>query len=126
MLPTKKSSSLLLPAPPISTDSSVFGPSAALNGTATALDDAVAVPFNAALGPNTLVSVDIGGAGNSRLDDFFVGSIYNSPEPNLATLLRNDGSQFPKLSESPLTGSAGHAMRLGLHSGQPSLLCYLV
>jgi len=95
--------------------SSSFGASRPLN-----------VPFNAGLGPNTLVAIDIGGPDNTSLDDLFVASIYNSPEPNLASLLRNDGSQFPKLIETPLTGSAIHAMRLGLHSGEPSLLCYLV
>ena len=86
----------------------------------------VAVPFNAGLGPNTLVAIHLGGAGNTPRDGFFVASIYNSPEPNLASLLRNDGSQFPKLTEAPLTGSAVHGNRLALKAGQSELLCYLI
>src|SRR2546422_7329501 len=66
----------------------------------------VSVPFTAALGPNTVVAVDIGGAGNTRLDDFYVGSIYNSPDANQAALLRNDGAEFPKLAEAALAGPA--------------------
>src|SRR6516164_7852183 len=69
--------------------------------SATAPGKPVTVPFSAALGPNTVVSVDIGGAGNTPLQDLYVGSIYNSPDANLATLLRNDGADFPKVSEAP-------------------------
>ena len=49
------------------------------------------IPFTAALGPATVVAVDVGGAGNTSLDDLYVGSIYNSPDPNQWALLRNDG-----------------------------------
>jgi hypothetical protein len=48
------------------------------------------VPFAAALGPNTIVAVDAGGAGKTSLADLYVGSIYNSPEANQSTLIRND------------------------------------
>jgi formylglycine-generating enzyme required for sulfatase activity len=86
----------------------------------------VPVPFTAALGPNTVVAVDIGGDGNTALDDLYVGSIYNSPDPNQATLLRNDGKEFPKLAEAPLAGAALRGNRLSLKAGQPELLCLLV
>src|SRR5215468_9317866 len=56
----------------------------------TAPSKPVMIPFNAAIGPSTLVAVDIGGPGNDPLEDLFVCSIYNSPDANLATLLRND------------------------------------
>ncbi|HTL59540.1 MAG TPA: formylglycine-generating enzyme family protein [Candidatus Limnocylindrales bacterium] len=72
------------------------------------------VPFSAALGPNTIVAAEIG---NSPLQDLFVGSIYNSPDANLETLLRNDGSEFPKIIEATLAGPASHANRLALKSG---------
>ncbi len=86
----------------------------------------VPVPFTAALGPNTVVAVDIGGAGKSSLADLYVGSIYNSPEPNQAALLRNDGKEFPKLAEATLAGAAQRGNRLSLKAGQPELLCLLV
>ncbi len=66
----------------------------------------VIVPFTAALGPNTVVAIEAGGAGGKRLQDLYVGSIYNSPEPNQAALLKNDGAEFPKLAEATLPGPA--------------------
>ena len=62
----------------------------------TAPGKPVTVPFTAALGPNTVVAVDIGGAGKTALADLYVGSIYNSPDPSQATLLRNDRRGVPE------------------------------
>ena len=89
----------------------------------TAPGKPVTVPFTAALGPNTVVAVDIGGAGKTGLADLYVGSIYNSPDPSQATLLRNDGAEFPKLAEAPLAGPAARGNRLSLKAGGPELLC---
>jgi len=94
--------------------------------SATAPGKPVTVPFTAALGPNTVVAVDIGGAGKTGLADLYVASIYNSPDPNQATLLRNDGSEFPKLADLPLTGAAVRGNRLSLKMGAPEVLCLLV
>jgi formylglycine-generating enzyme required for sulfatase activity len=91
----------------------------------TAASRPVQVPFSAALGPNTVVAVDIGGAGNTELLDLFVGSIYNSPDPNLGTLIRNDASEYPKVGEVTLPGPAVRGNRLSLKNGQPELLCTL-
>ncbi|MGD0260154.1 MAG: formylglycine-generating enzyme family protein [Verrucomicrobiota bacterium] len=91
----------------------------------TAPGKPVTVPFTAALGPNTVVAVDIGGAGKTALADLYVGSIYNSPDPNQAALLRNDGAEFPKLAEAPLAGPALRGNRLSLKAGEPELLCLL-
>src|ERR1035437_8716111 len=93
--------------------------------SSTAPGRPVVVPFTAALGPNTVVAVDIGGDGNTGLDDLYVGSIYNSPDPNQAALLRNDGKEFPKLAEATLAGAAVRGNRLSLKVGQPELLCLL-
>jgi formylglycine-generating enzyme required for sulfatase activity len=82
--------------------------------------------FSAALGPSTIVAVETGGAPRKGLPDFYVASIYNSPEANLATLLRNDGAEFPKLADAPLPGPAVRGNRLSLKTGQPELLCVLV
>jgi formylglycine-generating enzyme required for sulfatase activity len=84
------------------------------------------VPFTAGLGPNMVVAVDIGGDGNTSLDDLYVGSIYNSPDPSQATLLRNDGKEFPKIADAPLAGPALRGNRLWLKAGGPELLCMLV
>jgi len=92
----------------------------------TAPGKPVTVPFSAALGPNTIVAVDIGGAGNSPLHDLYVGSIYNSPDPNLATLLRNDGAEFPKIAEAPLAGAATHANRVALKTEGPESVVIIV
>ena len=86
----------------------------------------VTVPFTAALGPNTVVAVDIGGEGNTPLADLAVGSIYNSPDPNLGVLLRNDGAEFPKLAEEPLAGPAVRGNRLSLKAGRPEVACGLI
>ena len=88
--------------------------------SATAPGRPVAVPFTAALGPNTVVAVDIGGAGKTGLADLYVGSIYNSPDPSQAALLRNDGAEFPKLAEAPLAGPALRGNRLALKAGGPN------
>jgi len=92
----------------------------------TASAKPVTVPFTSGLGPNTVVAVDIGGDGKKGLDDLYVGSIYNSPDPSQATLVRNDGSEFPKLAEEPLAGPALRGNHVSLKAGAPQLLCLLV
>lgn len=84
------------------------------------------VPSATALGPNTLVALDIGGGGKTSLADLFVGSIYNSPDPNQATLVRNDHAEFPKLAETSLSGPALRGNRVALKSGQAEMACVLV
>jgi formylglycine-generating enzyme required for sulfatase activity len=94
--------------------------------SATASGKPVTVPFTAALGPNMVVAVDIGGDGNTSLDDLAVGSIYNSPDPSQGVLLRNDGAEFPKLAEAPLAGPAVRGNRVSLKASQPEVVCALV
>ncbi len=91
----------------------------------TAPSQPVAVPFTAALGPNSVVAVNIGGAGNTPAADLYVGSIYNSPDANLLTLVRNDGKEFPKLFEAALPGPAARGNHLALKNGQTELVCIL-
>src|ERR1035437_7686914 len=94
--------------------------------SATAPDRPVIVPFTAGLGPNTVVAVDVGGAGKTALADLYVGSIYNSPDPSQAAMLRNDGAEFPKLAEAILAGPALRGNRVSLKAGGPEMLCLLV
>ena len=83
------------------------------------------VAFDAALGPSTVMAVDTGGA-SSALDGLYVGSIYNSPDPNEASLLRNSGDTFSKLEEAALPGVAVRARRLPIGQGLTRLFCLLV
>ena len=85
----------------------------------------VVVPFTAAIGPSAVSIVDIGGEGNTPLGDLYVGSIYNSPDANLGTLVRNDGKEFPKINEETLSGVPGHANHLRLSLNGPEYLCLL-
>jgi formylglycine-generating enzyme required for sulfatase activity len=94
--------------------------------SATAPGKPVAVDFTAALGPSTVVAIDIGGAGKTPRTDLYVGSIYNSPDPNQATLMRNDGADYAKLADVPLPAPVVHGNRLALKAGQPELLCMMV
>ena len=94
--------------------------------SSTAPGRPVPVPFTAALGPNTVVAVGIGGDGKTGLDDLYVGSIYNSPDPSQATLLRNDGKEFPKVADAALAGPALRGNRLSLKRGGTELLCEVV
>jgi formylglycine-generating enzyme required for sulfatase activity len=82
--------------------------------------------FSAALGPSTIVAVDIGGSTRKGIPDFYVASIYNSPDANVGTYLRNDGAEFPRIVDSPLTGPAVRGNRLALKTGQPDVLCFVV
>jgi formylglycine-generating enzyme required for sulfatase activity len=94
--------------------------------SSTAPGKPVAVDFSAALGPSTVVAIGIGGAGKTALADFYVGSIYNSPDPNQATLMRNDGAEYAKLADVSLPGAVVRGNRVALKAGQPELLCALV
>jgi formylglycine-generating enzyme required for sulfatase activity len=85
--------------------------------SASAAGPSVPVPFGA-LGPNSILAIDVGGAGNTPLQDLVVSSMYNSdPNPNRTTLLRASGNAFSPLAELPLTGTAGHVNRVTLNGG---------
>src|SRR5439155_24877693 len=92
----------------------------------TAAIKPVNVPFTAALGPSMIAAVTAGGTVGTGRADLYVASIFNSPEANQATLLRNDGAEFPSLAEATLSGPAVRGNRLALKSGQPEALCELV
>jgi len=82
--------------------------------------------FTAALGPSFLVALPIGGAGKTERADLYVGSTLNSPDPNLATYLRNDGAAWPKIGEAVLPGTPTHGNRLALKTGGLELACLLL
>jgi len=83
----------------------------------TAVTKAEAITFES-LGPSGVVAIDIGGPGNTPLDDLMIGSIYNDPTPNKITLLRNaDGKNFTVLAEAPAKAQLVHAHRVALKEG---------
>jgi formylglycine-generating enzyme required for sulfatase activity len=84
------------------------------------------VPFEA-LGPSAVVAIDIGGAGNTPLDDLLVSSIYNDPTPDKLSLLRNRADQqFMLLSESEAKAFWLHANRVTLQPGGRPLVAALL
>jgi formylglycine-generating enzyme required for sulfatase activity len=83
----------------------------------------ITVPFSAGLGPNVMAAVKSATAGK---DDLFVGSIYNSPEPNAMMLLRTEGAEYPKMAEEQLPGAPAKANRFSVKPGGPELVCELV
>jgi len=92
----------------------------------TAPSRPIPVPFMTGLGPAMVIAVDIGGEGNTPPLDLFVASIYNSPDPNQLTLLRNDGAEFPSLLDTPLPGAASRGNRVAFKPGSPDVVCYLL
>ena len=69
-----------------------------------------------ALGPNSLVAVDIGGDGNTPLQDLYVASMYNSDPENRVTMIRAADNQFTRFAESPLPGTLSRANRVGVNA----------
>jgi formylglycine-generating enzyme required for sulfatase activity len=92
----------------------------------TASSKPVNVPFSAGLGPNAVVALDIGGAGNTPLADLFVGSIENSPDANQLALIRNDGAEYPKLSDGILAGPATQGNRVAIKAGRAEFLSEII
>lgn len=79
--------------------------------------DSVTLP-NTALGPNLIVAIDIGGAGNNAFDDLIVSSIYNSdPTPNHISFFRSGGKAFTQIIETPTPLAISRGNRLALKRG---------
>ncbi len=84
----------------------------------------VEVPF-LLLGPACVVAVELGGKGNTPLHDLFVGSVYNTPDANMASLFRNAGGRMEQLVELPLPGVPARGNRVQLADGGPEFLAVL-
>ncbi len=75
------------------------------------------IPLNV-MGPSSVLAVDIGGEGNTPLADLIVGSIYNSPDANLATLFRNTDGQFTEIATLKMEEPASRCNRVVLQPGK--------
>jgi formylglycine-generating enzyme required for sulfatase activity len=76
------------------------------------------------LGPNSVVAVNIGGAGKTALQDLFLATTYT--DPNQVTLFRNTGTKFAKVGAQDMPGAVLHGNRLVLQAGQPELVCSII
>jgi len=95
-----------------------------LNDPASAAEPVVMAP--ATLGPAGLVAIDIGGDANTPLDDVYVATIYNTPDPYRLDLLRNTGGEATALNDFDLTGELKRLNRVSLKSGGPAYACALL
>lgn len=77
-------------------------------------------------GPNTVVAVDVGGAGNTPLLDLYVGSIYNTDPDNRLTLYRNSDKKFTPIYNEGANGAAAHGRRVTLKASGPEEVASLV
>ncbi len=72
--------------------------------------------FVPTLGPELVVALDIGGGGNTPLEDLLVGSIANnSGAPNQVSLMRNNAAVFTQMGASlvqPTPFAAGNAVSI--------------
>ncbi|MGC3961700.1 MAG: hypothetical protein QM813_28375 [Verrucomicrobiota bacterium] len=75
--------------------------------------ESVSVPCEV-LGPNAVVAVDIGGAGNTPLHDLYVASIYNTDPENHVTLFRAEGKTFTQSADLPTKQAEAHGNRVAL------------
>ena len=76
------------------------------------------MPIESSLqGPNSIVAVDIGGAGNTPLLDLYIASIYNNDPENRVTLFRSGGKTFKQTAEQTATGAESRGNRIALKNG---------
>jgi hypothetical protein len=79
--------------------------------------------FVPSTGPNVVMAADIGGAGNTPLDDLVVGTAWNDPpKPARVTYVRDSAGGFSTLSDAPLNGPLHRANLVRLETGQPLLV----
>jgi formylglycine-generating enzyme required for sulfatase activity len=85
------------------------------------------VPFSL-LGPAIAVATDIGGAGNTPLDDLVVVSIYNDPTPYKVSLLRNAGGGKVEevIAEQEIEAQPSQANVVKLGANGPTVVAALV
>jgi hypothetical protein len=77
--------------------------------------------YPAITGPNLVIALDIGGAGDTAHHDLFVGSRLNTPpiQAHQLALLRSTGASFSSLGAASLPGLGARGNRIQLKTGQP-------
>ncbi len=82
--------------------------------------------FSSAIGPVLVVPIDIGGASNTAVDDFVIGSALNSGQPFQLEAVRNQGSTLQILNTANVSAVPRRGNAVTLKSGNPSLAAMLV
>jgi len=82
--------------------------------------------FSPAIGPSLLVAIDVGGAGNTALDDFIIGSELNSGQPFQLEAARNQGSALQVLNSAILSAVPRRGNPVALKTGGPTLAAMLI
>jgi hypothetical protein len=77
------------------------------------------------LGPYSVGAIDIGGAGNTSLDDLAVVSIYNETGPVRQTLLRNQATNAAVISDTAIAGLRDRLNPIELKSGATPYLAWM-
>lgn len=93
--------------------------------TPSVTTDPISIPCEV-LGPNAVVAVDIGGAGNTPLHDLYVASIYNTDPDNHVTLFRADGKTFSQIADLPAQNAESRGGRVALKSAGAELAATIV
>ncbi|MCS7090197.1 MAG: SUMF1/EgtB/PvdO family nonheme iron enzyme [Verrucomicrobiota bacterium] len=78
------------------------------------------------MGPNAVLACDIGGEGNTVLDDLVVASMYNSPDPYLLTVFRNTGRGLQALDQITMDQPATLPNRSVLRPDLPAVALGMV
>jgi len=108
----------------------VTAPEASLINVIDATDPTVrpsVTPFlGATLGPNAVVAMDIGGDGNTPLDDLVTATVYNAPVENHLETLRNEGGSATPIEDLELDGAVNRPNEIVLQKGMPPVAAALI
>ncbi len=77
-----------------------------------------------ALGPNTVAAVDVGGDGNTALQDLYVPSVYG--DPNQVFLIRSAAGELTEMSQIEIPVPRAKANRVVLKAGGKELVSLTV
>lgn len=78
------------------------------------------------MGPSAVLAMDVGGPDNTPLADLLVVSIYNSPDPNLLSIVRNTGTEWKPLTPITLEQPASRPNRIALGPDLPEVAIGMV
>jgi hypothetical protein len=82
--------------------------------------------FSPAIGPSQVVAIDVGGANNTPVDDFVIGSVLNGSSPYQLEAARNQGTTLNVLSSSALAAPPRRGNVIMLKTGYPAAAAMLL
>ncbi len=81
--------------------------------------------FINAVGPNQVVAMEVGGAGNSPLHDLVVASVWNTPSYRATTIRNSNGATFVSLQEDVIAQRWERGNRVIFRDGTAPVLAVL-